>query len=72
MKHNLESSLNSYYEQFSVGHEQRRSQLLRSMSGVRHEQMQEPAAVGASSVAYDVLRSSDPADFDLSVRASTG
>ena len=46
MKNNLETSLSSYYEQFSVGHEQRRSQLLRSMSAVRHTQMQELAVGG--------------------------
>ena len=46
MKNNLETSLSSYYEQFSVAHEQRRSQLLRSMSAVRHTQRQELAVVG--------------------------
>jgi len=46
MKNNLGASLSSYYEQFSVGHEQRRSQLLRSMSAVRHTQRQELAVVG--------------------------
>jgi hypothetical protein len=46
MKNNLGRSLSSYYEQFSVGHEQRRSQLLRSLSSVRHSQIQELAVVG--------------------------
>ena len=46
MKNNLETSLSSYYEQFSVGHEQRRSQLLRSMSSIRQTQKQELSLVG--------------------------
>jgi hypothetical protein len=46
MQNKLEPNLNSYYAQFSVGHAQRRSQLLRSLSAVKRTQMQAPAVIG--------------------------
>ena len=46
MKNNLETNLTSYYDQFSVGHEQRRSQLLRSLPAVQHRHRQELALSG--------------------------
>jgi len=46
MKNNLETSLRSYYEQFSVGQEQRRGQLLRSLSAFQGGERREPASCG--------------------------
>ena len=46
MNSNLETSLSSYYEQFSVGHEQRRSQLLRSLPAIQAAEMRELATCG--------------------------
>ncbi len=47
MKNNLETNLSSYYAQFSVGHEQRRSQLLRSLPAVQHRQRRERMVSGS-------------------------
>lgn len=57
MENNLESQIRTYYQQFGVGHQQRRNQLLGSISAVTRSSLQTSPVIRSRRLSYPVLKS---------------